>query len=275
MNKTAIRFLIPLTILSLVGCSSTPAGTSSNGASTSSASEATGSQTLSKVLDYFSGSLSAAASYNFFDADATPKATTVFLEQGCFTTYKNFGDLQSKGMINVDADLAAKKSVEEGVYAWTKSEKTESNPVSLVLGNKLGTGTYQSLYHNPSEISSSKGDYLKLLRHESESGNQTLTPAEKSVLSGNFTLNKVNPSDESKELLMSFAKSLGVYETITSVDGMELNYANIYFGPITATINVTFYSQYKGGYSSFNTSLTCNQFGTAKISELTKYIEGE
>ncbi len=269
MKKTAIRFLFSLTLIPLVGCAM-DGGTDNSSTSTDSSSEVTGNQNLNKVLDYFTNSVNVIATYSFFNAQKTPGSTTVYLNEGFYVTFRNFGDnVSNAGMINVDSALAAKKGIEEGVYGWTKEDS------ALKLGDKLGTGTYQSIYHNPTEIASSKTSYVHFLRHESESATKTLSDAEKGALSGNFTLNKLSPTAESKELLVSFAKSLGVYETIYSIEGMELNYANIYFGPITATLNVTFYTQYKGGYSAYETTLTLSQFGSAKIAELSTYIGGE
>ncbi len=254
--------MIPFSVLTLLGCSGISESVSSD-STQSDSSSVTGSQTLAKVLDYFEGTLSTAATYNFFNETTKPRATTVFLEDGCFTTYRNFSNLTNSGMINISSELATKKGVASGVYTWAKEDS------ALSLGEKIGDGTYQDLYHTPSEISANKTDYIHSLHHESET-NTTLSDEARSELSGNFTLNK---DGNAEELLISFAKSLGVYDIIYSVTGMELTYANIYFGPISATINVTFYSQYQNGYSSYETSVTCNQFGTAKINELTSYIE--
>lgn len=277
MNKITKLFLLPLASLTLVGCNDQ----TSSSSSASSSSDVLGGQTLSQVLDYFDQSMSVNATYKFFEETSSPRATTIYTTNGSFTTYRNFGDdIESNGFINIDSTLATKKDVDAGVYRWTKS----TNPSALVLGNKVGEGTYQALYHNPTEIKENKTSYLHNLRHESESeatsgtasssskAEVKLSDTEKAAKNGNFTLNKIFKDETSEKLLASFAKSLGVYETITGVDGMELNYANIYFGPITASLTVTFYSQYKGGYSLFETSLTVSSFGTAKINELTSYI---
>ncbi len=277
MNKITKLFLLPLAFLALTGCNDQ----TSSSSSTSSGGDILAGQTLNQVLDYFDQSMSVNATYKFFEETSSPRATTIYTRDGSFTTYRNFKDgVENNGFINIDSALAAKKSVDAGVYRWTKS----TNPSALVLGNKVGEGTYQDLFHNPAEIKEDKTSYIHNLRHESESeaGSGTvsssgkdeikLSDEEKAAKNGNFTLNKIFKDETSEKLLISFAKSLGVYETITGVDGMELNYANIYFGPITASLTVTFYSQYKGGYSLFETSLTVSSFGTAKISELTSYI---
>ncbi len=269
MNKSLKLLLFPLSLLTLVSC-----GKEVSSSSSSSSSDVLGGQTLNDVLDYFDQSLSANATYKYFEGSKTPGATTIFMEKGCFTTYRNFENLTSSGLITVDSTLASSKGVEAGVYRWTKNSETKA----LDLGEKVGEGTYQEIYHNPKEIKENKTNYIHNLHHETESektdskAEVKLTDTEKAAKSGYFTLNKIFKDEESEKLLVSFAKSLGVYEIIDKTEGMELNYANIYFGPITASLSVTFYSQYKGGYSSFETTVTVSQFGTAKINELNSYI---
>ncbi len=292
MNKIAKTLILPIAFLALSGCGNQADQTPISSTSDSS-SNVSNEQTLTTVLDYFSQSMSATAKYNFFEDASKPTSTAVYTDKGCSLTYRNFGyvenpdsknpDLKYSGLINVDTSLATQKAIDQGVYTWSKvktktvDEETGSEKTSwaFTLGSKVCDGTYQEHYHNPKEIAGNKASYIHLLRHESESNTKVLSDADKSALSGNFTLNKLNPTDESKELLANFAKALGVYDTISGVSGMEFNYANIYFGPISATVNVTFYTQYKGGYSSFDTSVTCNQFGTATISDINSYIEGK
>ncbi len=270
MNKSLKLLLFPLSLLTLVSCGTETSSSSSS----SSSSNILGGQTLNDVLDYFDQSLSANASYKYFEGSKTPGATTIFTEKGCFTTYRNFTNLTSNGLITIDSTLASSKGVEAGVYQWTKDSETKA----LTLGDKVGEGTYQEVFHNPKEIKENKSSYIHNLRYETEcektdsKAEVKFTDAEKAAKNGNFTLNKIFKDEESEKLLINFAKSLGVYEIIDKTEGMELNYANIYFGPITASLSVTFYSQYKGGYSSFETTVTVNQFGTAKINELTSYI---
>lgn len=283
MNKIAKTLILPIAFLALSGCGN-QADQQSISSSSNSSSNVSSGQTLATVLDYFSQSMSAIAKYNFFEDTNKPTSTAIYTDQGCSLTYRNFGyvenpdsknpDLKYSGLINVDASLAEKKSIEQGVYTWSKVKTTVDEKTSWVftLGSKVYDGTYQEHYHNPKEIADNKASYIRLLRHESESDSKVLSEADKSALSGNFTLNKLNPTDESKELLISFAKALGVYDTISGISGMEFNYVNIYFGPIAPMVNVTFYTQYKGGYSSFGTGVTCSQFGTATIADIDSYI---
>ncbi len=272
MKKIVKTLILPIAVLALAGCESQATSSSDN--SGSSSSTVIGGQTLTDVLDYFSSSVNAVTAYNFFDETSKPRATTVFLEDGFYTTYRNFDNLENNGMINISSELATKKGVEEGVYTWTKESS------ALSLGEKIGTGRYQDLFSNPNDIALNKADYIHCLHHESEAeatdkaAEKKLDDSARSALNGNFTLNRIFKDEESEALLTDFAKSLGVYEVLNKA-GMKLNYAKIYFGPITAVVNVTFYTQKDGGYSSYETTVTCTQFGSAKINELTSYIEGE
>lgn len=272
MKKIVKTLIIPIAMVALAGCGNQT--TTSSDTTNASSSVVTGSQNLNNVLDYFSKGLNTVATYNYFDSTTKPRATTVFLEDGLFTTYRGFDNLENNGLINISSELGEKKGVAAGVYSWTKESS------ALSLGEKVGEGTYQSLFSNPQEIAANKEDYIHCLHHESEaeasdkSTENKLDDSAKSALNGNFTLNKIFKDDESKNLLVSFAKSLGVYEILTK-SGMELNYAKIYFGPISPVVNVSFYTQKDGGYSEFETSVVCTQFGSAKINELTSYIEAE
>ena len=274
MNKIVKTLIIPFSILTLVGCNGTTTSETSDNSSTEVSSSVEGNNNLSTALDWFIGSVNTVAAYNFFDATTKPRATSVFLEDGCYTTYRNFTNLENTGLINISSALASKYNLEEGVYSWTKENS------SLAIGNKVGEGTYQDLYHYPMEISVNKTNYIHSFHHESENektdskAENKLDDSAKSLLNGYFTLNKIFKDEDSEKMLTSFAKSLGVYEILTKAD-MELNYARIYFGPSAKTMNVTFYTQYRGGYSSYETTVTCSQFGTAKIAELTSYIEAE
>ncbi len=270
MKKIVKTLILPISIIALAGCEGETSSSSSD--SNSSSSAAIGGQTLTDVLDYFSQSVNTVAAYNFFDETSKPRATSVFLEDGYYTTYRNFSNLNNNGMINVSSELATKKGIDAGVYTWTKESS------ALALGEKIGEGTYQDLYSCPKDIALNKADYIHCLHHESEAeatdkaAEKKLDDSARSALNGNFTLNRIFKDDASEALLTSFAKSLGVYEVINKA-GMELNYAKIYFGPISAVVNVTFYTQKDGGYSAYETTVTCTQFGTAKINELTSYIE--
>lgn len=272
MKKIVKTLIVPIALITLAGCDNEIS--SSSVSTDTSSSEVTGNQNLTTVLDYFSQGLNTVATYNFFDSTTKPRTTTAFLKDGFFTTYRGFSNLQNIGLVNISSELGTKKGVDAGVYTWTKESS------ALSLGNKVGEGTYQSLYSNPQEITTNKEDYIHCLHHETEAEatdktvENKLDDTAKSALNGNFTLNKIFKDDESKNLLVSFARSLGVYE-ILSNSGMELNYAKIYFGPISPVVNVTFYTQKDGGYSEFETSVVCTQFGTVKINELTSYIEAE
>ena len=249
MNKAIEKILMLSSLFVLAGCGDVVETSSSE---TSASSEIINGQTLDKLISLFGENLSLNATYKFFDQDKVPGCTTIYTENGSFSTYRNFEDVANVGLVNIDSSAASSKGVTEGVYTWKKDGG------ALVLGEKVGDGRYQDLYHTPSEISSNKTNYLS-----------SFVPEISGQTNGNYFLCQ---NTEDKSMLVSFAKSLGVYETILGAKGMELNYAKMYFGPTSSVVTISIYSTYKGGYNEFETSIICNSFGTAKIAELNTYL---
>ncbi len=249
MNKAIRKILLFSSLFVLTGCGETIEASSSE---TSASSEIVNGQTLDKVIGSFEENLNLNVTYKFFEQDKAPGCTTVYTKDGCFSTYRNFEGVSNSGLINLDSTAASNKGVAAGVYTWKKENKI------LTLGEKIGEGRYQDLYHAPSEISLKKAEYIS-----------SFVPEISGQTSGNYFLCQ---NQEDKTMLVSFAKSLGVYETIMGVEGMNLNYAKIYFGPTSTVVTISVYSSYKGGYDQFETSIICNSFGTAKIAELNTYL---
>lgn len=256
MNKLVRNILLPVMTMTLVGCGvSTPTDSSSGEAGTTS--DVLVSQTLEDVLGWFGDQLFINATYKFFDSKAQPGCSTTYTAKGTWHIYRNFTNLTNVGLVNIDEATAAAKGVAAGVYKYDKAAKDA--PEAIVLGDKVSDKTdYHEAYNTPKEISASKDAYRA-----------ALVPEIATQKTGNYFLNR---DGESEELLTSFAKSLGVYSIITGVEGMKLNYAKLYFGATSQTVNISIYSEKDGGYGGYETTLICNQFGTAKIAELDTYL---
>lgn len=257
MNKLVKNILLPVITMTLVGCGAqnTPVDSSSAEAGDTT-SDVLATQTIDDVLGWFGDNLFVNATYKFFDSDKQPGCSTTYTEKGTWHQYRNFTNLTPMGLVNIDATTATAKGIAStGVYTWTKGDA--NNPV--VIGDKVGDkATYQEAYNTPSEISAAKAAYKA-----------ALVPEIATQKTGNYFLNK---EGESADLLTSFAKSLGVYSTITGVEGMTLNYAKLYFGATSQTVNISIYSAKDGGYGGYETTIICNQFGTAKIANLDTYL---
>lgn len=268
MKNLMTKALLPLLALTMMACGGTPESPSDSESLADSSSVFIGNEfTLKSALSWFGETGQYKRSFNFFDG-TTPTADSFFTEIGCLTNYKNFSFIAGtagQGYINVDSELASKKGIEEGVYNWTseydlKEDGTPKSSTHFELGAKISGATkYQDLFNTPAEIAANSAAYEAALEPEIEGQKN-----------GYYFLNKSKPN---ADLLESFAKSLGVYDTITGA-GLTLNYAMFYFGATTKNVQVNFYARLGDGYDMYNTSVNCLQFGEATISNLNKYIAG-
>jgi hypothetical protein len=250
MKKQAL-FLLSILSLSLISCGTTPA--TSAGSSASSSGE-TGSNTVTSVLSSFNQSLVATATFPFLSSSSkvTPIIKNTYVEQGCYFDYNNFSDFTDFGLVNVAA--GAKEGVAAGVYKYTQTNN------QLTLGDNVSSTTsdFRTLYNTPSDIAKDAALYAP-----------AFVPQIAGTTYGKFDLNK---DGQSKDLLVSFAKGLGLYDVYASIANLTLNYATLYFAQSGKIFTVTFYCQYNGGYDSITSAVSISSLGTAKIQAITNYF---
>lgn len=256
------KIIFPMLTLALVGCAGTTDVVSSNSETTTSSSMAAsdGDYTIHDAFGWFHDTaLNVNVTYSFFDTEKAPSVTTTYSDVACFSTYKNFTNLTTnQGLIDVDAELAAKKGIAAGVYAWTKEKDAATEKSVLVLGDKVGTGSYKDMYHVPEEICADA------LTYETE-----FVPEFATQRSGYFFLNRDGANDA---LVEKLAVSLGIYNVVHEA-GLIFKSIKMYIGASSKVINFTFYlADGTDGYDAYQVSVSCAAFGTVKIAEVTNYI---
>lgn len=259
MKKSFLVVGLGLTVL-LGSC-----GASTTAASTTSSGDVTGGNTITSVLSSFGQNLTANASFDFLsNGGSAPSFVSTYIKQGCHFQYNNFGTEKTNGGFVYVKD-GKKEGVAAGYYKYVDAA------TSITLGEAL-SADWRTLYHDPSEIGAAASTYAAAFK--AQIANAT---------SGFFDLN--NDKDESgnrtyphADLLNALAKSLGVYDTITSVttesgEKVSLDYATLYFSDKGTNFTFTFYAKDgANGYAGLKTIVAVNTVGATEISTINEYF---
>jgi hypothetical protein len=259
MKKSYLPFVFA-GVLILSSCNL--GATSSDSGSASSTSATTGGNTVSSVLSSFGHNLTVNASFDFLaNGGSAPAFNATYIELGCRFGYTNFGtDKKNGGFVYV------KEGKKEGVAAGTYTF-TEETPNVLTLGEAVSSD-YRSLYDTPSEIGADPSAYVA-----------AFIPQIKGTTNGFFNLNYELDDNGNRinlhahdALVASLAKSLGVYDTITSVSGVSLDYATLYFSDKGTNFTFVFYAQYGTGFNGLKTTVAVNSVGATEIQSINDYF---
>lgn len=270
------RFVLTLVCLPafLVSCgTSVPTASSASTNASASASTSENVNTIASVMASFGENITINAAFSFLGqgGSAVPIINTAYTKEGCYFKYTNFGTAYTSfGLINIAA--GAKAGVSEGTYKWTEENK------ALVLGDQVSSNpSFQTLYDTPALVGENSAMFAS-----------AFVPEIAGTTSGYFDLNK-NPNvdvssssgavassssafvDQS-ENLAKMAKYLGIYDALTSIDGLSLDYARLYFSEKGTSYRFTFYSKFQGGFNGLECIVAVSKIGTTTIPDITAYL---
>lgn len=268
MKKSFVLSFLSLPLI-LASCGSTAVFSSGNETSSSDESvSAIGSNTLTSVLSNFGTNLTVNATFGFLTQSSTniPVLNTAYVEKGCYFRFMNFASYTSFGLVDVAA--AAKSGVEEGTYKWADDKGV------LALGDKVSsTSSFRSLYYDPSSIGANHQRFV-----------DAFVPEIPNAVNGYFYLNNPNYTgvssdgssalpyvDHSAEVVL-LAKCLGVYDVLSSISSLKVDYAKLYFSEKGSTFTFRIYSKYEGGFNGLETMVTVSKVGKTAIADIDSYL---
>lgn len=257
----------------LASCgASVPGASSVSMDANASSSASTNVNTIASVLASFGENITVNAAFSFLGqgGSAVPIINTAYTKEGCYFKYTNFGTTYTSfGLINIPA--GAKTGVNEGTYKWTEENK------ALVLGSQVSTNpSFQTLYDTPALVGENSAMFAS-----------AFVPEIAGTTSGYFDLNKNPNSDVSSssdavatsssfvdqsENLAKMAKYLGIYDALTSIDGLSLDYARLYFSEKGTSYRFSFYSKFQGGFNGLECIVAVSKIGTTTIPDITTYL---
>lgn len=274
-------FVLGLVGLLLVSCGE--GGTGNDGSSSSNPPVA-GGNTLSSVLSSFGKNCRVNNIYQYLSSNSTPSIMTDYVEDGFYSTYKNFGDRKNGGVI----DAKDGKS-----YFFTVEKDTETKKDKLVLGDALLDGgnnvsSFRDVFFDPSYV----GDNVAMFTAENvfvpkikgttfgtfnlfgkyysddapveESSSEDVAPA---ALDATPTLIKDNTAE-----LTALSKALGVYEVAANhSDKLELQAADLYFSEKGTQFTFNFYYSYEGGFDRLVARSVISKIGSTSIDLIKNY----
>lgn len=274
-------FVLGLAGLLLVSCGE--GGTGSDGSSSSNP-PVTGGNTLSSVLSSFGKNCRVNNIYQYLSSGSVPSIMTDYVEDGFYSTYKNFGDRKNGGVI----DAKDGKS-----YFFTVEKDTETKKDKLVLGDALLDGgnnvsSFRDVYFDPSYV----GDNVAMFIAEN-----VFVPKIKGTTFGTFNLfgkyysddvpveesssEDVAPAavDATKTLikdntveLTALSKALGVYEVAANhSDKLELQAADLYFSEKGNQFTFNFYYSYEGGFDRLVARSVISKIGSTSVDLIKNY----
>ncbi|OPZ32519.1 MAG: hypothetical protein BWY98_01320 [Tenericutes bacterium ADurb.BinA155] len=251
MNKKAL-FLVSILPLFLTACGTDSVSSGSSAAVSSSSIK--NPNTLTSVLSSFGTNLTTSASFPFLSdsAKTTPVILSTYVEKGCYFHYSNFASMTDFGLVNVAAD--AKAGVAAGVYKYTQTSNV------LTLGDNVSTTSadFRTLYANPNDFGAEVAAFAA-----------AFVPEIKDATTGYFDLNK---DGKSADLLKKFAEYLGVYNVLTSVPDLSLNYATFYFAATGTAFTAKFYCKYQNGYDLVDSTVAISQVGKTVNKAIDNYF---
>lgn len=274
-------FVLGLAGLLLVSCGE--GGTGSDGSSSSNP-PVTGGNTLSSVLSSFGKNCRVNNIYQYLSSGSVPSIMTDYVEDGFYSTYKNFGDRKNGGVI----DAKDGKS-----YFFTVEKDTETKKDKLVLGDALLDGgnnvsSFRDVYFDPSYV----GDNVAMFTAENvfvpkikgttfgtfnlfgkyysddvpveESSSEDVAPA---AVDATKTLIKDNTAE-----LTALSKALGVYEVAANhSDKLELQAADLYFSEKGSQFTFNFYYSYEGGFDRLVARSVISKIGSTSVDLIKNY----
>lgn len=275
-------FVLGLAGLLLVSCGE--GGTGNDGSSSSNPPVA-GGNTLSSVLSSFGKNCRVNNIYQYLSSGSVPSIMTDYVEDGFYSTYKNFGDRKNGGVIDVKGDKSYRYIVEKD--AETKKDKLVLGD-ALVDGNGNNVSSFRDLYFDPSYI----GDHVAMFTAENvfvpkiqgttfgtfnlfgkyysddapveESSSEGVAPA---ALDATPTLIKDNTAE-----LTALSKALGVYEVAANhSDKLELQAADLYFSEKGTQFTFNFYYSYEGGFDRLVARSVISKIGSTSVDLIKNY----
>ena len=244
-----VAILSPLLLGSCGGLSST----SGSSVSSSTSSSSKGKNNLTSVLSSIGKNVTVNAAFiSLSQGSTTPIINTTYVEEGCFFKFTGFTGMTNFGLVNVpDGKISG---VAAGAYEWTLSGS------NLVLGASVSTTPdFRSVYNDPSLIGTNSATFVDAFKAEIEG-----------TTSGFFDLNK--DKTHATELT-ALAKYLGIYDALSSISNLSLNYATLYFSDNGTSFTFHVYSTYENGFDALDTVVTLSKIGTTSVTAITNYLK--
>lgn len=261
-------FVLPFLSLPFVLASCGGSVVLSNVTNSSSSGTSASGNTLTSVFSSFGNNLTVNSTFGFLSqgTSATPVINAAYVEKGCFFKFTNFNSATNFGLVNVAAN--AKTGVAEGTYKWTDDQG------ALTLGAKVSaTPSFRTLYNDPSLIGANYQHFV-----------DAFVPEIQGAKSGYFYLNSTTHTgftkdgssalpyvDHSADVVL-LSKYLGIYDTLSSIPSLSVDYVKLYFSDAGSTFTFRVYSKYENGFNGLETIAIVSKVGKTTLAAIDTYL---